>query len=87
MVKTLPSSAAGEGSIPSQRTEIPHALQPKNQNINQKQYCNKFNKDLKKKSKFGIPTLTQVQTDPWCWLSFKDKFLTEGSTVSPELNG
>ena len=28
---------------------IPHASQPKNQNIKQKQYCNKFNKDLKKK--------------------------------------
>ena len=27
--------------------EIPHALRPKNQNIKQKKYCNKFNKDLK----------------------------------------
>ena len=35
------------GSIPGQGAKIPHASQPKNQNIKQKQYCNKFNKDLK----------------------------------------
>ena len=29
---------------------ISHALVPKNQNMKQKQYCNKFNKDLKKKA-------------------------------------
>ena len=46
MVKNLPSNAASEDSIPSQRTKIPHALPPKNQNINQKQYCNIFNKDF-----------------------------------------
>ena len=28
--------------------KIPHASRPKNQNIKQKQYCNKFNKDFKK---------------------------------------
>ena len=39
------SSAGGTGSIPG--AEIPHALGPKNQNIKQKQYCNKFNKDFK----------------------------------------
>ena len=27
---------------------IPHASQPKNQNIKQKQYCSKFNKDFLK---------------------------------------
>ena len=47
VVKTLPSSAGGAGSIPGQRAKIPRALQPKNQNGKQKQYCNKFNKDLK----------------------------------------
>ena len=46
VVKTLPSNAGGEGSIPGGRAKIPHALQPKNQNIKQKQYCNKFNKDF-----------------------------------------
>ena len=35
------------GSIPGQGAKIPHALRPKSQNIEQKQYCNKFNKDFK----------------------------------------
>ena len=47
VVKTSPSNAGGVGSIPGQEAEIPHALWPKNQNIKQKQYCNKFNKDFK----------------------------------------
>ena len=46
VVKTLPSSAGGAGSIPGREAEIPCALEPKNQNIKQKQYCNKFNKDF-----------------------------------------
>ena len=48
VVKTSPSNAGGVGSIPGQGVKIPHVSQPKNQNIKQKQYCNKFNKDLKK---------------------------------------
>ena len=48
VVKTSPSSAGGVGSIPGQGAEIPCASWPKNQNIKQKQYCNKFNKDFKK---------------------------------------
>ena len=47
VVKTSPSNAGGAGLIPGRETKIPHALQPKNQNIEQKQYCNKFNKDFK----------------------------------------
>ena len=47
MVKTSPSNAGGVGSIPGWGAEIPHAAQPKNKNIKQKQYCNKFNKDFK----------------------------------------
>ena len=46
-VKTSPSNAGGVGSIPGQGAEIPHASGPKNQNIKQKQYCNKLNKDFK----------------------------------------
>ena len=46
MVKT-PSNARGVDLIPIWEAEIPHALQPKNQNIKQKKYCNKFNKDFK----------------------------------------
>ena len=41
----LSSSAGRVGSIPGQ---IANALWPKTQNIKQKQYCNKFNKDFKK---------------------------------------
>ena len=36
-----------EGSIPDWGAKIPHAWQPKNQNIKQKQHCNKFNNDFK----------------------------------------
>ena len=42
MVKTSPSNAGGEGSIPVWGAKIPHASWPKNRNIKQKQYCNKF---------------------------------------------
>ena len=48
MVKTLPSNnAGGAGLIPGQGTKIPHASWSKNQNVKQKQCCNKFNEDLK----------------------------------------
>ena len=47
MVKTSSSSARGAGLIPGPGARIPHALQPKNQNIEQKQYCSKLNKDFK----------------------------------------
>ena len=47
VVKTLPSNARGVGSIPGQGAKIPHASQPKNQNIKQKCYCKTFNKDFK----------------------------------------
>ena len=42
-IKTLPSNAGSVGSILGQGTKIPQALWSKNQNIKQKQYCNKFN--------------------------------------------
>ena len=47
VVKTSPSNAEGAGSIFGQGAKIPHASGWKNQNIKQKQYCNKFNKDFK----------------------------------------
>ena len=37
----------GAGLIPGQGTKIPHASWSKNQNVKQKQCCNKFNEDLK----------------------------------------
>ena len=38
-------------SVPGWAAKIPHASCSKNKNLNQKQYCNKFSKDLKKKKK------------------------------------
>ena len=46
MVKKTSSHAGGVGSIPDQEAKIPNTSQSKIQNIIQKQYCNKFNKDL-----------------------------------------
>ena len=51
MVKTSPSNAGGATSTPGQGAKISHILWPKNQNIKQKQYCNKFNKDFKNEQK------------------------------------
>ena len=39
----FPGDPRGAGSIPGQGAGIPHASQPKNKNIKQKQHCNKFN--------------------------------------------
>ena len=47
VVKTSLSNAEGEGAIPGQEAKIPHASWPKDQNIKQKQYYNKPNKDFK----------------------------------------
>ena len=57
VVKMLPSNAGGAGSKPGQGTRIPHASWTKNQNIKQKQYCNKLNKILKIKLKKYIDCL------------------------------
>ena len=47
VVETSPSNAGGMGLMPGQGAKIPHASWPKNQNMEQKQYYNKFNKDFK----------------------------------------
>ena len=47
MVKTSPSNAGSVDSIPGRGSKTPHDLEAKNQNIQRKQYCNKFNKDFK----------------------------------------
>ena len=49
MVKTLPSNAGDVGSIPGWGDKIPHASGAKKPK--QRQYCDKFSKDLKKKKK------------------------------------
>ena len=47
VVKASLSNAEAMGFIPGQGTKILCALQAKIQNIEQKQYCNKLNKDFK----------------------------------------
>ena len=47
MVKTSPSKAEDAGLLPGWGTKIPHALWSESQNIKQKEYCSKFNKNKK----------------------------------------
>ena len=47
VVKTSPSNAGDAGLIPDEAAKIPHASRTKNQNIKQKQHCNKFSKTFK----------------------------------------
>ena len=47
VVKTSPSNAGDAGLTPGGAAKIPHASRTKNQNIKQKQYCNKFSKTFK----------------------------------------
>ena len=46
---------------PGMLAKIPHVCRPKNQNIKQKQHCNKFNKDLKKK----VPKKKKCKKAKW----------------------
>ena len=61
MVWWLRSSAGAAGWIPSQGAKILHASQPKNQNIKQKLYCNKFNRHLNK----NCPTEPNPPAETW----------------------
>ena len=45
--KISSSNAGGSDLNPDQEAKTLHASQPRNQNIKQKQYCSKFNKDFK----------------------------------------
>ena len=67
MFKILPSNAGDIGSIPGWGAKILHASWPKSQNIKQKRYSNKFNKDFKipKKKTFKKSTfLHKKQNSP-----------------------
>ena len=67
MVKTLSSNAGGMGSIPGRGVKIPHASS-KNQNIKQKQYRNKFNKDFKKWSTLKEKKIFKISFQKQeCW--------------------
>ena len=60
----------GVGWIPGWGAKIPHALRPKKQNIKQKQkqYCNKFNKNLKNGPHKGFSEVVVVQSFSSVWL-------------------
>ena len=89
MVKASPSNARGLSLIPGRGAKIPYALRPKNQNIKQKQYCNKFNKDFKsgphqkkKESEDGLETLLGCSLAVW----LEDKSFSLSEPVSFLLN-
>ena len=71
VVNISPSNAEGVGSIPGQGAQSPLAQWLKNQNIKQKQYCNKFNKDFEncphqKKKKNSISSCWEtIPFDPF----------------------
>ena len=48
VVKIFAFQCRGAGLIPGQGAKIPYATQSKNQNMKQKHYCNKSNKEFKK---------------------------------------
>ena len=51
VVETWLSNADGVSLIPDKGAKVPYSSWPKNQNIRQKQYCKKSNKDLLKGGK------------------------------------
>ena len=53
VIKTSSPNAGGECLIPGQGAKIPHTSWAENQDMEQKQHCDKFNKDLKKKKRTG----------------------------------
>ena len=55
----------------TREAKISHALWPKKQNIKQKQYCNKFSKDLKTWSMSKNFSLYQSRADSQCCVSFR----------------
>ena len=54
--------AGGACLIPGQEAKIPHASWPENQNVKQKQYCNKFSKNLKNGPHQNKKVIIVVQT-------------------------
>ena len=47
VVETWPYNVGAVGSIPGQGVRIPQVSQAEEQNMKQKLYCNKFNKDFR----------------------------------------
>ena len=82
MVKTSPYNAEDAHSIPGPGAKIPHSLKLKNQTIKQKQYCNKFSKDLLKKKKECMVT---AKKSPKLLKSIKKKMEITPNSFYPEI--
>ena len=76
VVKIAPPNAGNAGLIPGQGAKIPQGSRTKNQNIKQKQYWNKFNKDFKKWS--TSKKIFKKKTDEGAEQSRNLHLLTEG---------
>ena len=77
VVKISPSNAEGASLIPGWEAKISHASWPKNQNIKEKQYCTKFNKDFKNgpnKKKINFFFLPTIIHDSLLFLYYMDLF-------------
>ena len=85
VVEAPPCTAAGANSIPGQGVKIPHALWPKSQNMKEKQYCNKFNKDFfngpnQKKKKKGEKYRGESRVESKLWKASPSSPLIKRST-------
>ena len=81
MVRASPSYVRGASSIPGRGDKIPHALRPKSQNIeNQKQYCNKFNKELIKRQH----TTCSQKAYRFHWIQIDEKLMNFGEIHSSD---
>ena len=80
VVKTWLSNAGGEVSTPGWGGKIPHTSWPKNQNIKQKQYFNKFNKRLLK-----WPTLKKksLKNKKFSFIPLPNSYLGRNPNYSP----
>ena len=92
MVKTSPSQAGNASLIPDQGAGIPHASQPDIQNIKQKQYCNRFSKDLTnnhikkkilKKQQAKLYIRFAAVNSRHCFISFSSLYAFISPTQSP----
>ena len=51
----------GAGSVPGGEAKVPHAWRPKNQNLKQKQNCNKFETDFLENGPHHKPITVQCR--------------------------
>ena len=71
VVEASPSSVGSVRSVPGWGGKTPHASKPRNQNIKQKQSCNKFNKDFFKRWSTSKKSFKKcsISVPTWSWES------------------